>query len=173
MPIGPRDDIDENAFLKVLLFPGRVALYLAFMALFYPIMLLGAFVSAIYIRVTTGTAATVLHSSLKASFKTGASYPCIFVFKKPLSDQAKLVVKLEASRDDLQRTLARKSTELRRAQDLLREGGQMHDTTLAELSAQALAHPPDSICVVEMKANLGGEEKAMPQDVASMATRMC
>ena len=57
-----------------------------------------------------------------------------------LSDQAKLVVKLEASRDDLQRTLARKSTELRRAHNLLREGGQVHDTTLAELSAQALAH---------------------------------
>lgn len=65
-------------------------LWAVFMCMTYPMMLLGGVISAICIRITKGTAADVLKTSLSAAFKTGASYPCIFVFKKPFSDAAKL-----------------------------------------------------------------------------------
>jgi hypothetical protein len=89
-PICPRDDITDNSFLKMFMLPLRVAVYSACVALFYPIMLGGAVLSAIYIRATKGDASDILRTSLSASFKAGASYPCIFVFKKPFTDQAKL-----------------------------------------------------------------------------------
>ena len=42
--------------------------------------------SAVILRVMKGTAADILRDSLKASFKVGASYPCIFVFDKTFKD---------------------------------------------------------------------------------------
>tara|TARA_B100000795_G_scaffold192588_2_gene146976 strand:+ start:680 stop:1222 length:543 start_codon:yes stop_codon:yes gene_type:complete len=57
-----------------------------------------------------------------------------------LSDQAAVHVRFEASRDELQRTVARKGAELRRAHDLLREGGQAQDSALAELSSVKERH---------------------------------
>ena len=57
-----------------------------------------------------------------------------------LSDQTAAQARFEASRDELQRTVARKGAELRRAHDLLREGGQAQDSTLAELSTVKERH---------------------------------
>ncbi len=114
-PISPRDDITEAPWLGMVrlmqpavpmraapspahaprpcvqaTLPLRLGLWCVFMCMFYPVMLLGGMISAICIRLTQGTAADVLKSSLSASFKTGASYPCIFVFKKPFADKEKL-----------------------------------------------------------------------------------
>jgi len=60
-----------------------------------------------------------------------------------LSDQTAAQARFEASRDELQRTVARKGAELRRAHDLLREGGQAQDSTLAELSTVKERHERD------------------------------
>ena len=57
-----------------------------------------------------------------------------------LSDQTAAQARLEAARDELQRTVARKGAELRRAHDLLREGGQAQDSALAELSTVKERH---------------------------------
>ena len=89
-PLGPRDDIVENEVLALAMLPVRIVLWVALMATVYPIMLSTAFLYAIYARLTKGTAADILKSSLAASFKTGASYPCIFVFKKPFAEREKL-----------------------------------------------------------------------------------
>ena len=88
--MGKRDDVVENEALRSLTYPVRLVLWAACMCLFYPIMLATALLTALVLRLTSGTAADVLRHSLSASFKTGASYPCLFVFKKPLADQARL-----------------------------------------------------------------------------------
>jgi hypothetical protein len=89
-PLGPRDAIVENEFLAMLLFPLRCVLWVILVCLFYPVMFSAALFSAVYARVRYGTAADILQDSLAASFKTGASYPCIFVFKQPFTDTQKL-----------------------------------------------------------------------------------
>ena len=60
------------------------------MGITYPLMLSASVVSACYLRLTAGNAADILKASLGASFKTGASYPCLYVFKKPFTDQTRL-----------------------------------------------------------------------------------
>ena len=88
--MGDRSDIEENETLQWVTLPVRCALWLACVTLFYPIMLTTAFLSAIILRFTGGTAADILRESLSASFKAGASYPCIFVFNKTFKDPERL-----------------------------------------------------------------------------------
>ncbi len=90
LPFGPRDGIVENDALALGLLPVRVALWAVLMVVLFPVMWLVALTYAIYARLVKGTAADILKSSLASSFKTGASYPCIFVFKKAFKDEARL-----------------------------------------------------------------------------------
>ena len=71
------------------------------MAMTYPLMLTAGLLSAICIRIKSGSAADVLKSSLSAAFKTGASYPCLFTFKKPFTDHAKLEQEFHALAEEL------------------------------------------------------------------------
>jgi hypothetical protein len=90
MPIRPRDNCDDRPTLKVLMLPFRILVWAILVLVNYPLMLVAASISACYIRVTKGTAADVLKTSLAAKFKSGASYCCVFVFKKPFSDTERL-----------------------------------------------------------------------------------
>jgi hypothetical protein len=88
--MGDRSSIEENAVLQWCSLPVRCVLWLVCVALFYPVMLTTALFSAIILRLINGTAADILRDSLSASFKAGASYPCIFVFEKTFKDPERL-----------------------------------------------------------------------------------
>jgi hypothetical protein len=88
--IGPRDDMEENEILAVATFPFRVAAYSLVVSLLYPASLLASMGYAIHARITKGTAADIMHSSLRTNLTAGASYCAQWVFNKPISNKTKL-----------------------------------------------------------------------------------
>ncbi len=65
--------------------------YISFVvSLLYPASLLASMGYAIHARITKGTAADIMHSSLHADLKAGASYSTQWVFNKPISNKKKL-----------------------------------------------------------------------------------
>lgn len=87
---GEPSEATENPVLATAMLPIRVALWGAATALAYPLMLLVAVSSAVHKRLTKGTAADILSTSLKGEFKKGPTYSCQFVFRKPFTDEARL-----------------------------------------------------------------------------------